>query len=118
MSDLAYNLSVVKSKDKALVVEHGEIKSPPLSVEARREAGFYLRKLQQGESLSMPVSRPMPSIGTNCHELRIDDRDSFWRIIYKIYDNAIVVLEVFNKKSNQTPKQIINNCKARIRRLQ
>ncbi len=118
MSYLTHNLSVAKGKAKALVVEHGEIKSPPLSVEARREAGFYLRKLQQGESLSMPVSRPMPSIGTNCHELRIDDRDSFWRIIYKIYENAIVVLEVFNKKSNQTPKQVIDNCKTRIKRLQ
>jgi hypothetical protein len=48
---------------------HGEIKTPPLSPEARIEAGLLLRRLQRGERLEMPHSRPMPVIGgrvTNC----------------------------------------------------
>lgn len=49
--------------DKTLVVLHGEIKTPPLSAAARQEAGFLIRKLQKGDLLSMPHSRPMPSIG-------------------------------------------------------
>jgi hypothetical protein len=40
---------------------------------ARLEAGFLLRRLQRGELLSMPQSRPMPGIGARCHELRIND---------------------------------------------
>jgi len=35
-----------------LVWLKGEVKSPPFSPEARLEAGFLLRKLQMGESLS------------------------------------------------------------------
>ena len=34
-----------------------------------------------GPCLSMPVSRPMPSIGPGCHELRITDSNKIWRII-------------------------------------
>jgi len=70
--------------DKPLVWLHGEIKTPPFSQLARLEAGFLLRKLQQGEMLSMPQSRPTPSIGPQCHELRINDKNVTWRIIYRM----------------------------------
>lgn len=101
--------------DKALAWLHGEVKTPPFSKEARIEAGVLLRKLQQGERLSMPHSRPMPSIGRRCHELRIDDENVTWRIVYRIDSDAIVILEVFDKKTNQTPKQVIDSCKQRIK---
>jgi hypothetical protein len=58
--------------DKPLAWIAGEIKTPPLSAEARQEAGVLLRRLQRGETLSLPESRPMRSIGQRCHELRID----------------------------------------------
>ena len=96
----------MKTSEKPLVWLHGEVKTPPFSKEARTEAGFLLGKLQGGEKLSMPQSRPMPSIGSRCHELRINDENKTWRIIYKIDSDAIVILEVFEKKTNQTPKQI------------
>jgi phage-related protein len=101
--------------DKVLVWLHGEIKTPPLSSEARIEAGFLLRKLQMGEMLSLPHSRPTPSIGSRCHELRIDDRDKTWRVVYRIDDDAIVILEVFEKKTQKTPREVIENCKRRMR---
>ncbi len=101
--------------DKPLIWLHGEIKTPPFSMMARITAGLLLRKLQQGEKLSMPHSRPMPVIGKRCHELRIDDAVISWRIIYRIDDDAIVVLEVFVKKTQQTPKSIIDKCQQRIR---
>jgi len=101
--------------DKPLVWLHGEIKTPPFSQTARLEAGFLLRKLQRGETLSMPHSRPMPSIGRGCHELRIDDKEATWRIIHRIDPDAIVILDVFSKKTDKTPKQVVDNCKQRIR---
>ncbi len=58
---------------KPLVWLRNEIKTPPLSKNARLQAGFLLRRLQQGDRISMPDSRPMPSIGRRCHELRIID---------------------------------------------
>lgn len=102
------------SDDREIVWLHGEIKTPPFSSEARIEVGFYLRKLQKGELLSMPISRPMPSIGKGCHELRITDANSIWRIIYRIDSDAIIILEVFGKKTQATPKNVIDICKKRI----
>ncbi len=64
--------------------------------------------------LSMPDSRPMPSIGSRCHELRINDQDNTWRVISRIDDDAIVIADVFAKKTQQTPKRVIDTCKQRL----
>jgi phage-related protein len=105
----------MKQSEKPLVWLHGEVKTPPLTHAARIEAGFLLRRLQMGEKLSMPHSRPMPSIGSRCHELRVNDETRTWRIVYRIDTDAIVILDVFEKKSQTTPKEVLDNCKRRIR---
>lgn len=102
-------------QNKLLMILHGEIKTPPMSREARMETGFLLRQLQEGVQLSLPHSRSMPSIGKRCHELRIQDKDVTWRIIYRIDSDAIVILELFAKKTNKTPKKVIESCKRRLR---
>jgi phage-related protein len=83
---------------------------------ARLEAGFLLRRLQRGEHLSLPASRPMPEIGARCHELRIVDEDATWRILYHVSDDAVVILEVFSKKTRTTPKQVLDSAKARLKK--
>ncbi|WP_199330509.1 hypothetical protein [Microcoleus sp. FACHB-68] len=65
------NGGCIDETDKPLVWLHGEVKTPPFSQEARIETGVLLRRLQQGENLGLPHSRPMPSIGAHCHELRV-----------------------------------------------
>lgn len=100
-------------QDKDLFMLHGEIKSPPFSKEAQDEIGFYLRQLQQGMLLSLPQSRPMPSIGHRCHELRIRDRDLYWRVIYRIDEDVILVADIFPKKTQKTPADVIKNCQKR-----
>jgi len=97
---------------------HGEITTPPFSANARIEAGYLLRQVQKGIKLSLPQSRPISSIGTRCHELRMNDENLTWRIIYRIYTDAILILEVFEKKTNKTPKSIIDVCKQRIKRYE
>lgn len=87
-----------------LVWLKGEVKTPPFSPEARIEAGCLLRDLQEGIKLSLPHSRPMPSIGKRCHELRINDKNAIWRIIYRIDEDVVVIAEVFKKKTQETPK--------------
>lgn len=62
----------------------------------------------------MPVSRPMPAIGKNCHELRISDKEKIWRIVYYLDEDAIIILEVFVKKSQKTPPEVIEMCKKRL----
>ncbi len=102
-------------KDKPLVWMHGEVITPPFSKLARLQAGFLLRLLQRGEKISMPHSRPMPSIGRRCHELRIPDEKVSWRIVYRTDTDAIVIMEVFSKKTGKTPKSVIETCKLRLR---
>jgi phage-related protein len=99
--------------EKPLVWLHGEVKTPPFTTAARIEAGVLLRRLQGGESLGLPHSRPMPDVGRRCHELRIPDEDQTWRIVYRTDPDAIVILEVFSKKSPQTPKPVIAVCRQR-----
>ncbi len=105
----------MNSLEKTLLWIKGEVKTPPFSREARIEAGFLLRQLQAGEKLSLPASRPMPSISPRCHELRINDKNITWRIIYRIDSDAILILEVFEKKTSQTPNKIIDVCKKRLK---
>ena len=100
---------------KPLVWLRGEIKTPPFTPEARLEAGGLLRRLQMGESLGMPHSRAMPSIGARCQELRVRDGRHNWGIVYRIDPDAIVMLEVFAKSSRQTPDRIVQDCKRRLR---
>lgn len=102
-------------KDKPLVWLHGEIKTPPLSAEARLEAGFLMRRLQRGDNLGMPHSRPMPTIGRRCHELRINDVGATWRVIHRIDSDVIVILEVFAKKTQTTPNSVIETCRRRLK---
>ena len=100
---------------KPLVILHGDIKTPPFSAAARIEAGMCLRKLQRGMTLSMPISRPMSTIGARCAELRIVDANKTWRIVYRADADAVLIAEVFAKKTQATPKSVIDVCKQRLR---
>ena len=114
MSDLTYAADVLP-EDKPLVWLHGEIKTPPFSQKARIEAGYLLRRLQQGARLAMPHSRSMPVIGRRCHELRIVDAGAAWRIVYRTDEDAIVIAEVFAKRTAATPTAVIAVCKRRLK---
>lgn len=101
--------------DKPLVWLHGEVKTPPFSEAARVECGYLLRRLQGGENLAMPHSRPMPSIGPRCHELRVVDENVTCRLVDRIDNDALVIVEVFAKKTEATPRAVINVCERRLR---
>ena len=115
MSDPTYTASVRKT-DKPLLWLHGEVKTPPFSYAARVEAGVLLRRLQRGEAVALPYSRPMPDIGKACHELRVNDETRTWRIVYHLDTDAVVILEVFPKTSRTTPDAVMKLCRNRLRR--
>ncbi len=108
----------VRKADKPLLWLHGEVKTPPFSPTGRIEAGVLLRRLQRGELLALPHSRPMPGIGRNCHELRIIDTTRTWRIVYAIQIDAIVILEVFSKTTRATPGAVLRICRKRLEQFQ
>ena len=41
----------------------------------------------------------MPSVGARCHELQVRDEEASWRVLYRIDEDAIVLPEVFSKKT-------------------
>ena len=101
--------------DKPLVWLHGEIKTPPFSRAARIEAGYLLRLQQKGQAVDMPQSRPMPGVGPRCHEMRVRDAAADWRIVRRLDADAVVILEVFSKKTRAAPKTVIAACTRRLR---
>ncbi len=71
--------------------------------EIRKEIGYLIYKLERGESLTMPKSRPMPSFYTGCHELRVKDHDGIFRIFYYLkIKNNILIFHAFQKKTEKT----------------
>jgi phage-related protein len=100
---------------KPLVWLHGEVRTPPLTAAARVVAGELLRRQQRGEVLNLPHSRPMPALGRRCHELRVVDERAMWRIVYRVDADAIVVAEVFSKKTQATPRSVLDACRHRLR---
>jgi phage-related protein len=104
--------------DKPLVWLRGEIKTPPFGAGARVQAGFLLRRLQRGERLAMPESRPMPGTGPACHELRLRDGKVNWRIMCHVAADAIVILEVLVKKTATTPGHVFDECRTRLAAFQ
>ena len=105
----------VRTDRKPIAWLRGEIKTPPFSSAARIEAGELLARLQRGEGLQLPHSRPMPGIGPRCHELRVKDAGAEWRIIYRTDADAVLVLDGFNKKTRVTSPRVIENCRRRLR---
>jgi len=57
----------------------------------------------------------MPSVGTRCHELQVNDSTGHWRLVYRIDSDAIVIAEVFSKKSRATPKPVVDVCRKRLK---
>jgi phage-related protein len=105
------------SNIKHLIWLADEIKTPPFYRSVRIEVGFLLQQLLNGELPTLPMSKPMSSIGDFCHELRVNDlnNNKNWRVIYRIDDDAIIILEVFAKTTKKTPDNIIDRCQKRLR---
>ena len=100
---------------KPLAWLHGEIKTPPFTEEGRKEAGYLLRLLQQGEKLAMPQAEPLPIVGPRCGALRVPDGGHNWRIMYRVDARRVLILDVYAKKTKRIPDKVIAQCKRRLK---
>jgi phage-related protein len=83
--------------------------------EARREAGFALWKVQQGQP--PPDFKPMSIVGQGVQEIRIRTEDAY-RIFYVAkFEEAIYILHVFQKKKQKTSQQDIQVAQRRYKDL-
>lgn len=86
--------------------------------EVREDLADAVARLERGHQLSMPLSRPMPSIGSGVHELRFRDRSGIYRVVYFLAGSSqIWLLHAFKKTTQATSKQDIEIAKERLRRI-
>ena len=76
---------------------------------------MLLRLLQEGEQLGMPQAELLPDVGRGCGALRVRDEEHNWRIMYRIDSDAVLILEVYSKKTRKIPAEVIQRCKQRIK---
>ena len=89
-----------------------------LDVDLRRRLADALALLAAGESLGMPISRPMPTIESGAHELRMRDRTGNYRVFYYTkVKGVIAVFHVFKKKTHATPKKEIDVALKRLKEM-
>jgi len=77
---------------------------------------MLLRLLQEGERLEMPQAEALANVGPRCGALRVRDAAHNWRIVYRIDSDAILVLEVYPKKTRRIPGEVIDRCRERMKR--
>lgn len=84
----------------------------------RREFGKVIFDLQKGEKLSMPLSRPMPSVARGVEELRIKDRSGAYRVFYytRLAD-SVLIFHAFSKKTQKTPPHEIALAQKRLKEI-
>ncbi len=93
-----------------------ELKEFPLNI--REDLADALARLDEGHFLSMPLSRPMPSIGKGIHELRFRDHSGVYRVIYVLLGGGtIYLLHAFKKKTQQTPKYNLEVARKRLKEV-
>lgn len=97
---------------KALAFIRGE------EPEVRKTIGEALRDLQKGISLGLPLSRPMPTVASGAHELRLKSKTTAIRVLYfaKLAE-AIVVFHAFQKKTQKTPPHELAVGRQRLREV-
>lgn len=82
----------------------------------REDLGFQLYQLQQGKSPSK--SRPMKSISGGVFELKEQDHQGWYRVIYTIQvKGKIYVLHGFKKQSAKTSKTDLELAKNRLKQI-
>lgn len=90
-----------------------------LPEEVRGDLADALARLDAGLVLSMPLSRPMPSIGRGVHELRLKHRSGTYRIVYALVQRGIVhVLQAFKKTTTATPAKSLDLAMKRLKEVQ
>ncbi len=84
----------------------------------KREIGEALRDVQKGISLGLPLSRPMPSVASGAHELRVRSTTISVRVFYFVnLADTIVVFHGFQKKTQKTPAHEIAVGQQRLKEI-
>ncbi len=86
--------------------------------DVKDKLGQSLFDVQNGLQLTMPKSRPMPSLATGVEELRVKGKDGIYRAFYYAKEeDGILLFHAFVKKSQETPSLEIRLGERRLKEL-
>lgn len=83
--------------------------------DARRVAGFQLRRVQQG--LQPNDWKPMTTVGTGVEEIRVHAGRQHRVFYIARFEDCIYVLHAFEKRSRKTPGTEIDVARNRLREV-
>jgi phage-related protein len=81
--------------------------------DARRIAGFELRRVQQG--LQPTDWKPMVSVGAGVEEIRVHTGQEHRVFYIARFEEGVYVLHAFEKRSRRTPAKEIEVVRTRLR---
>jgi len=88
------------------------------SMSARKIIGQAILDLQKGEKLSMPLSRPVKSVGLGVEEIRVKDSHGIYRVLYLTrMKDRIIVFHAFVKKTQRIPQKEIKTAGKRLKEV-
>ena len=88
------------------------------SKDVRLRLGKGLFRLQRGELIGMPDSRPMPGVAAGVSELRVAAPDGSFRVFYYTASvRGVLVFHAFVKKTQRTPPPEIDLARKRLKEL-
>jgi phage-related protein len=86
--------------------------------QVRERLGRNLFRLQMGEPIGMPLSRPMRSLAAGVSELRLAAEQGAYRVLYYAASpRGILVFHAFVKKTRRTPSYEIQLARKHLREL-
>ncbi len=84
--------------------------------QARSEAGYQIRRVQDG--LDPDDWKPMPTVGLGVREIRVRDETGAFRVIYlATLPDSVYVLHAFQKKTQQTAQRELDLATRRLRQI-
>jgi len=85
-------------------------------LEIKKDLGSILTKIQKGETVGHPDTKPMTEVASGVFEIRLKDASGAFRAFYVIRSKfGILVFHSFKKKTRKTPKQEIETGKKRLK---
>lgn len=86
--------------------------------EVKRDLGYLIHRLQLGETITLPYSRPFRSVEIGVNELRVKDSSGAYRVFYFLKtQKGILIFHAFKKKTQKTPNKEIVIAKKNLKEL-
>lgn len=84
-------------------------------LDAKKDLGSILTKLQKGAEVGYPDTEPIGTVGPGVFEVRVKEASGIFRAFYVVkFEHGILVFHAFKKKSQKTPKHEIDTARKRL----